>query len=70
MNLNDAFVIDIEVKQIYVPQTLNQTDKRNSFAPIFGAAVHIWKYAYAQSYNCWKCLNTCLYHHIYTARYL
>ena len=41
MKLNDAFVIDIEVKKVYVPQAPNQVDKRDSSAPICGAAVHI-----------------------------
>ena len=42
MKLNDAFVIDIEVKKNYVPQAPNQADKRDSFAPIYRAAVHIY----------------------------
>ena len=29
MKLNDAFVIDIEVKKNYVPQAPNQADKRD-----------------------------------------
>ena len=46
MKLNDAFVIDIEVKKNYVPQAPNQADKRDSFAPIYRAAVHIYIYIY------------------------
>ena len=42
MKVNDAFVIDIEVKNIYGPQAPNQVDKRDSFAPICRAAVHIY----------------------------
>ena len=42
MKRNDAFVIDIELNKNYVPQAPNQADKRDSFAPIYRAAVHIY----------------------------
>ena len=44
MKLNDTFLIDIEVKQIFLPQTSNQADKLQDFCNFYRGPAHIYIY--------------------------
>ena len=61
MKRNNVFPIDIEVKQNYITQVPNQVDKRDSTAPICGAAVHICTRVYANTKSARPLSRHCLF---------